>query len=343
MHGGQAHSRGLGELEHEHRQRPRRRERPALDRDHLREIGVPEGRRSWAGRDGSFVGWPRARRVELGGGKPQGRTGRTASAASRCHGRRPVGSGSAASTRLRSESSAGIAGPRALESLPEFYRARPHRQPSAAAPGSSSASPPATSAPAPAPLRPAHPGAVTCPAGGEHFAPPGVDAPTTHRCLPVLRPRTAARGQRLQRAHPNAAGCPRARASALGSRDPDPQAGERAGPDAHGDPIDLGPVVSRRLQRLDTSTSSRVVWRGRSPGADRHAASSPRRSRCPAAPPRWRESPCRARESSPHPHRPPVAAGVLEPDAGDDMTELASAPAPPLRAIPRTRSSRARR
>ena len=32
----------LGELEHEHRQRPRRRERAALDRDDLREVGVGE-------------------------------------------------------------------------------------------------------------------------------------------------------------------------------------------------------------------------------------------------------------------------------------------------------------
>src|SRR6185312_1387741 len=37
---GEADARGLGELQHEHRQRPRRRERAALDRDHLREIGI---------------------------------------------------------------------------------------------------------------------------------------------------------------------------------------------------------------------------------------------------------------------------------------------------------------
>ena len=41
-HGGQADAGLLGELEHEHRQRPRRREHAPLDRDHLRQVGVAQ-------------------------------------------------------------------------------------------------------------------------------------------------------------------------------------------------------------------------------------------------------------------------------------------------------------
>ena len=40
--GDQAHAARLGQLEHEHRQRPRGRERAPLDRDDLREVGVRE-------------------------------------------------------------------------------------------------------------------------------------------------------------------------------------------------------------------------------------------------------------------------------------------------------------
>src|ERR1700691_2319406 len=39
---GEANARLLGELEHEHRERPRRREDATLDRDHLWQVGIAE-------------------------------------------------------------------------------------------------------------------------------------------------------------------------------------------------------------------------------------------------------------------------------------------------------------
>ena len=54
---------GLRELEHEHGQRPRRRERPPLDRDHLRQIGIDEAGGSRGGRS-----WPQRRRASSASG-----------------------------------------------------------------------------------------------------------------------------------------------------------------------------------------------------------------------------------------------------------------------------------
>ena len=54
---GEADARRLGQLEHEHRERPRGRERAPLDRDDLREVGVDEAADLDGGGGGSTHGW----------------------------------------------------------------------------------------------------------------------------------------------------------------------------------------------------------------------------------------------------------------------------------------------
>ena len=102
---GQAHPAGLGELEHEHRQRPRRREGAALDGDDLREVGVGEAadvergghRRGTASGRRTYSG----RRASRSTGRASRASRHTARALAPCSGEASAGTSAAGSSRSR--------------------------------------------------------------------------------------------------------------------------------------------------------------------------------------------------------------------------------------------------
>ena len=156
---GQADARRLRQLEHEHRQRPRRRERAPLDRDHLRQVRVGQapdlecGRcRSWLSvglasglLGGSRGGRPRAARPPTAGASRQTYSARTTWAGESSGATRmPAASRTSRNRTEPSPAASGVspASARARRPAP----ARPRRAPSARSPRSYSA---ANTSPAP--------------------------------------------------------------------------------------------------------------------------------------------------------------------------------------------------
>ena len=247
----QADAARLGQLEHEHRQRPRRRERAALDRDDLREVGVGEAadveRRSVRHVGGRY-GVGRAHVVREQGVAVDGLASR-AEPADR-QGAHAVSAGAVRRDRHG----------RRLQLLPKAYRPVADRQPRPARPRDGqpgerlgrdrdrrrgAASP--SRRPRRTPRRggrrsPPAPGAVACPAAG---------------------------GQRLRASRPATTSAPVALGERAGGGDADPQPGERARARRRRRCRATSAKVSAGLRRAPrrASGSSCGGVAGRSPGA----------------------------------------------------------------------------
>ena len=253
---------GLRQLEHEHRQRPRRRERAALDRDDLRQVGVGEAADLERGRCSSGHAGA-ARRRARAGSRVRARRGRPARPS-----RGQPAESPARSTRWSAEPSAGTATPGRLELLPEAYRPVPDRQ-----------------------RRPGHRADERSASASGAQRRPGASEPPLAVARPRRTPRRGgrrarrARGRRRPRPAPAAparaasrratSSAPRAVRQRARRGDPDPQPGERPGPDADRDAVDVGPAPGRpRPAPARASGSSSAACAGRAPGAGSWRAST---------------------------------------------------------------------
>ena len=273
----QADARRLGQLEHEHRQRPRRRERPPLDGDHLREVRVGEAPDLELGR--SFAAGLCVR--ELGGSRGAQRPAATAGALA------PSRQTCSARTTWALEASGSTRTP-AASSI-----SRKRNEPSPAASGATPASR----------TRSATSSGVAANGGqrssaralverGEQLAPARVDqagAATGPRPCPPPAPRARTRAAARSRPRPRGP-----LAVAIPIRSPV----NAPGAHAHRDRVEVGEAEPGALHRRGHRGHQLGRVGAAAPPAPRRARPRTPRRRRAARTRRWRRWTCRARAGS---------------------------------------------
>ena len=300
----QADAARLGELEHEHRQRPRRREGAALDGDDLREIGV--GQAADVERGGHRRGTASGRRTYSGR-----RASRSTGRASRAS--RHTASGADTVQRGGVRRDLG----RRFQPVAKSYRPVSHRQPRRVARIGERGEPL---------RRDGHRGQqplAVAEGGGVRLAPARVEH-GEHGALGAGRG-----GERLERRDGGHLGAGRLRQRA-GGGDPDPQPGEGAGADADADAAHVGEARPERVERPARQRQQLGRrGRGRSPGGGLVAQLDGLAVRGQDGHDRRRRRGVEAEDHGLDDDAPAVAAEMLEAHArGDvDVAEVATAPA----------------